>query len=381
LKVPFGSFYKGKKVLVTGDTGFKGSWLVCWLNQLGADVHGFGLVPNTTPSLYDVLSLKDRMDHRTLDIRDAGQVQNYINAIRPDVVFHLAAQSLVRLSWSIPLETLHTNVLGTANLLHAIGHAGYTVAKPCTVIVITSDKCYENQETNHSYGEEDRMGGADIYSMSKGATELLVSAWHRSFFSLNQDMAPSIVMASCRAGNVVGGGDWSLDRIVPDAVKALIANEPIRVRNPNSIRPWQHVLEPLSGYLQVGAFLNQHRTIKDSVNNVWNFGPGEKSERNVGELCNAIVQCWGSGEWQQIKETNAPHESRFLKLDIKKAANTLGWQPVWGLEKVVEKTIGWYRLAHQCNYDANTMFSASIDQIQQYTSEAASKPLRWAEGI
>jgi CDP-glucose 4,6-dehydratase len=380
LKAPFGSFYKGKKVLITGDTGFKGSWLACWLNQLGADVYGFGLAPSTIPSLFEVLHLDGRIRHFTLDIRDAEKVQNYISDLRPDIVFHLAAQPLVRLSWNFPLETLHTNFLGTANLLYAIGHVGYTADNFCAIVVITSDKCYENQETKQAYREGDPMGGADIYSVSKGATELLVSAWHRSFFSTKQNSFQPIMMASCRAGNVIGGGDWSLDRIVPDGIKALVNNEPIRVRNPNSIRPWQHVLEPLSGYLQVGAFLCANREVKDGFRNTWNFGPGEESERSVGELCDAIIRYWGSGIWEQVHEENAPHESKFLKLDIKKAADSLGWRPVWELESAVEKTVVWYSLANRCKYDADTMLSATIDQIQQYTYEAGLKSLRWTEG-
>lgn len=379
--MPFKSFYDSKKVLVTGDTGFKGSWLVTWLMQLGAEVHGFGLLPNTDPSLFEILRLEKEINHRILDIRDPEKVQQCIKDIRPDVVFHLAAQSLVRLSYSIPLETLDTNFMGMANLLDAIGKAGYTSANPCVVVVITSDKCYENRETYNAYREEDQMGGHDIYSVSKGAVELLVSSWRRSFFTPSDGSSPAILTATCRAGNVIGGGDWAADRVVADSIKMLVRGEPIRVRNPNSIRPWQHVQEPLSGYLHVGAVLGTDREKRSEYLTAWNFGPGRDSERTVGELCDVIVRHWDGGSWEHTPEESALHEAQFLKLSIDKAWHYLGWHPVWDFDKAVEQTVLWYRLAHDCSYDSETMLQKTRAQIEQYMNDAASQSLEWTRSV
>ncbi len=373
----FNSFYRGKKVLVTGDTGFKGSWLVSWLLQLGADVYGLGLEPQTQPSLFEILQLKERINHTTLDIRNAEKQRKYIDKIKPDVIFHLAAQALVRLSYEIPLETLDTNFMGTANLLHAIEEAKYSTEGPCVLVVITSDKCYENREVDEPYSEIDRMGGHDIYSASKGATELLVSSWRRSFFQSSNGSAPHVLMASCRAGNVIGGGDWSKDRIMVDSIQALVNNKNIRVRNPDSVRPWQHVQEPLSGYLQVGAELGSNLNDWKKYATSWNFGPGSDSEQTVGKLCDRIISSWGTGSWEHLSQENAAHEAKLLRLSVDKAKKHLEWQGVWDFEKTIEETVLWYKLAYESNYGHKVMFDKTQSQIEEYTNDAVLKSLRW----
>jgi CDP-glucose 4,6-dehydratase len=373
--MPFHSFYAGKRVLVTGDTGFKGAWLASWLKDLGADVHGLGLEPGTDPALFTILRLAERVQHTTLDIRHAEDLRRYIGNLRPDVVFHLAAQAIVRLSYQVPLETLETNVMGTANLLYAIGAAGYTPKRPCTVVAITSDKCYENRESYYAYREEDPMGGHDVYSMSKGAAELVVASWRRAFYS--RLPGTPVRLASCRAGNVIGGGDWAPDRVVADAMRAMARGEPIPVRNPRSIRPWQHVLEPLSGYLQVGAELGRRGAEARQCETAWNFGPGRSSERTVGDLCDAVVHHWGGGSWVHTPEPNATHEAVHLKLSIDKAAHYLGWQPAWEFDATVRQTVAWYRAAHDCRYDTDTMRRKTHEQIQEYMRDAAAQSLRW----
>jgi len=375
--IPFKSYFQGKRVLVTGDTGFKGSWLAVWLAKLGAKVHGIGLPPDTRPALFDVLQLAGQIDHRTLDIRNPDELAEHVRSLAPDVVVHLAAQAIVRRSYEQPLETLETNFLGTANLLHAVGGAGYTPERPCTVVVVTSDKCYENRETYFAYREDDPVGGRDIYSMSKGAAELLVSAWRRSFHQPDGNTPPAVRVATCRAGNVIGGGDWSPDRIVADCMRMLARGETIQVRNPASIRPWQHVLEPLSGYLQVAAELGE--TAKLPVDFfTWNFGPGAESERSVGELCDAVVEKWGHGSWTHAAEASAPHEARYLKLSIDKARHRLGWTPVWGFPQCVEQTVAWYRAGEQCSYDSARLRELTKSQIDRYEQDAREAGVKWA---
>ncbi len=378
--MPFNSYFRGKKVLITGDTGFKGSWLVHWLTTLGAEVHGLGLEPDTEPSLFKVLGLEERIQHVTMDIREPETLRQHLKSLRPEIVFHLAAQSLVRLSYRVPLETLETNFMGTANLLQAVSATGYTQEDPCVLVVVTSDKCYENREVYSAYGEDDPMGGHDIYSTSKGATELLVSAWRRAFFSPADNSPPAIFLATCRAGNVIGGGDWAADRLVADSIRSLSRGSPIRVRNPGSIRPWQHVQESLSGYLLVGAMLGTSGENWAKYLGAWNFGPGIQAERTVAEVCDAIVSHWGSGSWEEIRESNPPHEARFLKLAIDKAWHHLGWKPVWDFEKTVQETVSWYRLANECGYDTETMHEKTHTQNEQYMSDAAAQSLSWMEG-
>lgn len=327
--------YTGRRVLVTGDTGFKGSWLCEWLLRLGADVHGLGLAPATEPALFEELTLKSRIRHHSVDIRDAGTLSDTVASIQPSVVFHLAAQALVRASYDFPQLTVDTNVSGTVNLLAAVQSMADALDLVCAVVVVTSDKCYQNDGGGRRFVETDPMGGADIYSASKGAAELVVDAWRRSF-----DTHPDALVriATARAGNVIGGGDWATHRIVPDAVRALQAGHPIPVRNPQAIRPWQHVLDPLGGYLILGARL----LANEPVRSAWNFGPVASAEVDVASLCDLVVQFWGEGMWQ-VESDGGPTEATYLALSIDKATRSLGWQPAWGLEDSVRSTVDWYR--------------------------------------
>jgi CDP-glucose 4,6-dehydratase len=334
--------YHKKKVFITGHTGFKGAWLTEWLLSLGAEVTGYSLQPPTTPSLFEQLALRGRIHHIEGDVRDAKNLRMAIQEARPDVVFHLAAQPLVRLSYDQPVETYATNVMGTVHLLDAIR----LERRPCAVVVITTDKCYENKEWVHSYREEDPMGGHDPYSSSKGAAELVVSSYRRSYFSSPDS---GIRVASARAGNVIGGGDWALDRIVPDCIRSLQRGAAIPVRNKVATRPWQHVLEPLSGYLQLGAALmpgSQNKFPSEAYASAFNFGPTLASNRTVADLVEKIMQHW-PGEWRDQSDPNAVHEAEKLNLTTDKAFHLLDWQPRWDFETTIEKTLQWYRSMHE----------------------------------
>lgn len=344
--------YAGKKVFVTGHTGFKGSWLAEWLLLLGAEVTGFSLPGSvTTPSHFDQLGLATRLDDRRGDIRDADAIRQAIHDVRPDFVFHLAAQPLVRLSYQQPVETFATNVMGTINVLEALRalspaaepkheeQGTKNAAQPPVALMITTDKCYENREWLHGYREEDPMGGHDPYSASKGAAELAISAYRRSFFS----GGPSTRLASARAGNVIGGGDWALDRIVPDCIRALQRGETIPVRNKIATRPWQHVLEPLSGYLALAAGISAIRNEEHAVLcTAFNFGPPLASNRTVAHLVKEVLRHW-PGSWDDQSDPQAVHEASLLNLATDKAFHLLGWQPRWTFEETIEKTVVWYR--------------------------------------
>jgi CDP-glucose 4,6-dehydratase len=378
--MPFNDFFRGRKVLVTGDTGFKGSWLALWLKHLGAEVSGLALPPETDPSNFEILRLDREIEHHDVDLRDLDAVRKAVNKVKPEVIFHLAAQAIVRVSYESPIETLDTNFMGTAHLLQAVREAGYSSERPCAVVCITSDKCYENRETYQAYREEDPMGGYDVYSMSKGTAELLISSWRRSFFNSSEWQDHGVSLASVRAGNVIGGGDWAPDRIVVDSVRALADGKPVGVRNPSSIRPWQHVMEPLSGYLQLGAMIGAAAGGRSDLLSAYNFGPGRDSERTVRELVEAIVEHWGSGRWEcTSKESfSGVHEAVYLKLATDKAWHLLRWKPAWDFDISVRETVEWYRRAYEGGFDSAEMEKMTLDQIQSYTAAAAGQGLQWA---
>ncbi len=364
----FDNFYAGKRVLVTGHTGFKGGWLSLWLNQLSAEVHGLGLKPPTNPNFYEVLRPGIFAQEDECDIRELNMLAAAIKQARPDLIFHLAAQPLVRHSYANPLETFATNALGTAHLLEAVRRHEL----PCPVVVITTDKCYENQGWERGYRETDPLGGHDVYSMSKAAAELVVQSWRKSFFLPNAKLGS---LASVRAGNVIGGGDYAEDRIVPDCIRALLAGQPIPVRNPKATRPWQHVLDCLSGYLWLGAELA--RADKQTpLAGAFNFGPGDQANLPVSELVEEILHCW-PGRWAQTGRPDAPHEASKLNLAIDKAANLLQWFPTWTFKEAIRETITWYHERHAGKSPDMLRFSRA--QIDAFTSAAAARQIRWAQ--
>ena len=344
--------YRGKRVLVTGHTGFKGAWLSEWLLALGADVAGFSLEPPTTPSLFDQLGLASRLRHQIGDVRQELPLRDAVASFAPDFVFHMAAQPLVRASYSIPVETWATNVIGTAHLLDAVRLHARESGQPCAVVVVTTDKCYENLEQGRPFREEDRLGGHDPYSASKAAAELVVESFRKSFFS-----GPNspVALASARAGNVIGGGDWALDRIVPDAMRALANGESIPVRNPHAVRPFQHVLDPLGGYLRLGMAL----VCDPRVRSAFNFGPDNDSHRSVEQLVTEILRHW-PGEWKDGSEPGAVHEAHLLHLAIDKAHDLLGWRPIWNFARGIRETVEWYRLAATGSADIPAMTRGQI---------------------
>lgn len=365
----FAEAYRGKRVFLTGHTGFKGSWLAEWLLALGAEVTGYALPPNTEPALFVQLGLAARLQHTTADVRDLARLREAVAAARPDFVFHLAAQPLVRASYRDPVETYSSNVMGTVNVLEAVRLAG----RACTVVVVTTDKCYENQESLHAYREADPLGGYDPYSSSKAAAELVTSAYRQSYFSGPDS---TVRLASGRAGNVLGGGDWAEDRIVPDCIRALQRGAAIPVRNKVSTRPWQHVLEPLSGYLTLGAQLAAWRggAAVPALASAFNFGPAAEANRPVVELVGEILQHW-PGRWEDRSDPAAVHEAGLLNLATDKARDLLHWQPVWPFAQTVARTVAWYR-EHQANPAQVAAFTAA--QIATYTAEARARNISWA---
>lgn len=365
----FGGAYAGKMVFVTGHTGFKGAWLTEWLLSLGAKVTGFSLPPPTQPSLFDQLGLADRIRNIVGDVRDAQALAAAVTAARPDFIFHLAAQPLVRESYRTPVETYDTNVMGTIHLLEAARQ----LQKSCAVVCITTDKCYENKEWVHGYREEDPLGGYDPYSSSKAAAEIAIAAWRRSFFKEHP-----VKVASARAGNVIGGGDWAADRIVPDCIRALQKREPIAVRNKHATRPWQHVLEPLSGYLWLGAVLAKPKLTEysaDKFSSAFNFGPGHDANRTVAELVEQILKHW-SGRWVDRSDPKAVHEASLLQLTTDKANALLGWAPVWAFPDTIRATVTWYAAAKR-NPGGDTLRRLTNGQIQEYCRTAQAKGLCW----
>lgn len=337
--LPNSHFWRNKKVLVTGHTGFKGSWLTLWLSELNAKVTGVGLIPETKPSLFNQLQLEDRLQtSRIADIRDHESLKEIVKVSQPDVVLHLAAQPLVRRSYADPLGTWSTNVQGTLNLLESLK----PLEKPCSVVIITTDKVYLNKEWDYGYRESDRLGGHDPYSASKAAAELAVASWRKSFCGDKKHQTPNLSVATARAGNVIGGGDWATDRIVPDAIRALTAGETIQVRNPNATRPWQHVLEPLSGYLLLAEHLASETNLANSYADAFNFGPNLEGNRSVGDLVEQMSLHW-KGNWEVTSSGNSPHEAGRLHLQIDKAHHRLGWKPQWDFSTTVERTMNWYK--------------------------------------
>ncbi|HOV91109.1 MAG TPA: CDP-glucose 4,6-dehydratase [Syntrophorhabdaceae bacterium] len=364
----FGGVYQGKRILITGHTGFKGSWLALWLHALGAQVIGLSLPPNTEPNHFDLIGLKDLIHHCIGDIRNLPTVQATFATAQPEIVFHLAAQPIVRESYDDPKTTFDTNIGGTVNVLEAIRHCPSVKA----VVVVTSDKCYENKEWVWGYRENDPMGGHDPYSASKGAVEIVCSAYLRSFFQIS-GRGPHIGFATSRAGNVIGGGDWAKDRIIPDCVRALSVDEPIIVRNPCAVRPWQHVLEPLSGYL----FLGQKLIVNpEKFSGAWNFGPLGDDSIKVGELVSRFIKVWGKGEVHTPEMLDAPHEAHMLRLVIDKAVHELKWFPVLNGLEAIDWTVEWYKAWHGGNKELQRF---SLNQIAAYTGIASKKNAEWTK--
>ena len=363
----FNGFYSGKRVLVTGHTGFKGGWLSLWLKQLGAEVHGFSLPVPTHPNLHEIIQAQVFTSETEADVRHLEAVSAAIDRIRPDVIFHLAAQSLVRRSYAEPLETLTTNVLGTAHVLEAVRR----IELRCITVVVTSDKCYENREWEFAYREVDPLGGHDVYSMSKAAAELVAQSWNRSFFMPTTNLGPVV---TARAGNVIGGGDYAEDRIIPDSVRALIAGQAISVRNPIAVRPWQHVLECLSGYLWLAARLGSEPK-QSPLASAFNFGPESAARQPVRRVVEEFLKYW-PGEWKDVSDPKSVHEAKLLTLSIDKAAALLGWRPVWDFAEAVQQTALWYRKRHA--ESQTDMAAFSIAQIQSYTAAGRELGLSWA---
>ncbi|MFZ5649820.1 MAG: CDP-glucose 4,6-dehydratase [Bacillota bacterium] len=365
----FNGVFKNKTVFVTGHTGFKGSWLALWLTALGARVVGYSLPPPTSPNMFESARIAGHITHITGDVRDAGRLMQAVQACEPDFVFHLAAQPLVRLSYQEPVLTYETNVMGTVNVLEAVRRTGSV--RVC--LVVTSDKCYDNKEWVYAYRENDSLGGRDPYSSSKACAEMAVAAYRGSFFSTSGGQAYK-ALSSVRAGNVIGGGDWAADRIVPDAVRALAKEEPVPVRNPHAVRPWQHVLEPLAGYLWLAARMWEDGPAYSSA---WNFGPSSDGNVTVKELVEKIITVWGSGSWQDISGNIAqPHEATYLKLDCTKTNNLLCWYPVYNVTEAVAATVDWYR-EYYSNKEAN-LFSITLKQIADYVEKARRSRAVWA---
>ena len=365
----FGGVYSRKNALVTGHTGFKGAWLCEWLLELGAEVTGFSLPPPTVPSLFEQIGLGSRLQHIEGDVRDAGALGKAVQATKPDFIFHLAAQPLVRESYHAPIETYGTNVMGTIHLLEA----ARALKQPCAVVCITTDKCYENREWVYGYREEDPLGGYDPYSSSKAAAEIAIAAWRRSFFA-----GHPVKVASARAGNVIGGGDWAVDRIMPDCIRALQKNQPIAVRNKHATRPWQHVLEPLSGYLWLAASMTKPSrgcVGPDRLCSAFNFGPGHDANRSVGELVEEVLKHW-PGCWRDRSNPKAVHEAGLLQLSTDKASALLGWSPVWSFAESVRETVNWYRTA-KSTASPGALHRLTLSQIQDYSRQARGKGIRW----
>ena len=352
----FNNFYKGKRVLVTGHTGFKGSWLSIWLHELGAEVVGVAKDQFTERDNYVLSGIgnKIKADIRA-DIRDGEKMKEIFAEYQPEIVFHLAAQPLVRLSYDIPVETYETNVMGTINIMEAIRATDSVKVG----VMITTDKCYENKEQIWGYRENEPMGGYDPYSSSKGAAEIAISSWRRSFFNpADYGKKHHVSLASVRAGNVIGGGDWALDRIIPDCIKAIEAGEPIAIRNKKAVRPWQHVLEPLSGYMLLAQKMWEEPT---KYCEGWNFGPRAESISTVWEVASKLIANYGKGELKDMSDPNAVHEANLLMLDISKAKFKLGWEPRMNIDECAGLVADWYK-----RYQTEDVYNICVEEIEKY---------------
>jgi CDP-glucose 4,6-dehydratase len=350
-------FWKNKNVFITGHTGFKGSWLILWLNSMGANVIGFGLNPPTAPSLFDLCKLSSEVSSFIGDIRDSEQLNDAILESKPDIVIHMAAQPLVRDSYKHPVETYSTNVMGTVNLFEAIRKSNSVRA----VVNVTTDKCYENKEWPWGYRENESLGGYDPYSNSKACSELVTSSYRSSFFNPKEYKIHGVAISSARAGNVIGGGDWATERLIPDCMRALLVGEEIIIRNPKAIRPWQHVLEPLSGYLTLAEKLYNEGPLYGEA---WNFGPYDTDVRPVQWVVRTLCEKWGKASTYTVDTNEHPHEAHYLKLDCSKANSHLGWHPRWDLNQSLDKVIDWTK-TYENNGD---LTEASIQQIKEYIS-------------
>ena len=354
------TFWRGKRVLITGHTGFKGSWLSLWLASLGAHVTGYALGPSSSPSLFNLANINSALVNVEADIRNLEQLRKSLAENQPEIVFHLAAQSLVRTSYEDPLLTYETNVMGTANLLESIRG----LKLPCSVVNVTTDKCYENKEWYWGYREVDPLGGFDPYSNSKACSELVTASYRSSFFPPSKYEKHKVALATARAGNVIGGGDWAKDRLIPDVLKALEDNQTLEIRSPNSVRPWQHVFEPLNGYLMLAEQLH---TNGPEFSKAWNFGPNEQDTYTVADVANKVSQLWGKQNAWRAASGEHPHEANYIKLDASLARNELGWSPVLCIDKSLKLIVDWEK-ARLNNVDVRV---TSLKQIKDYQEMVA----------
>lgn len=365
----FRNFFKNKRVFITGHTGFKGSWLLLWLDYLGAKIKGYALAPYTQNDHFVAACLEKKIISVIADIRDNSKLKKEILEFEPEVIFHLAAQPLVRLSYLNPRDTYEINVMGTVNILDSIRECKSVIS----FINVTTDKCYENIEKEEGYKEDEPLGGYDPYSSSKGCSELVTSAYRRSFFNSSSWKGHNILIASARAGNVIGGGDWRNDRLMSDSIGALMKNKRINIRNPQAVRPWQYVLEPLSGYLWLAAQASEENYADFA--GAWNFGPDLTSLVKVKDVVEFAIKYWGSGSWQEVSNREAFHEASLLHLDCTKAANKLKWKPVLDVPESIEMTVDWYKYFFK---KSGNIYDFSLNQLKNYIRRAEEKKNEWA---